>query len=254
MKNIRCNRKVLDSNGKGYASVIFIGDVHIGSPQCDEERFKRMLAYCEENPVYVYLMGDLLECSTRHSVGAGVYEQFENPQSQYERLVEMLSPIARQGKILGSLSGNHEGRIYKETGVDLAKQVCRELDIPYLGEAGWNLWRVGQVNYRIYTLHGASAARYSYTKLKSLVDISHSFDCDLIAQGHVHELAATSQLVQFVDLRSKTVKERKKWVMLTGHYLSYDGGYAQAKGLPISKLGSPKVKFFGEHRDIHISW
>ena len=255
MRAIRLNRQVLEVKpSKNYAEVLLFGDFHLGSPQCDKERAQSNLDYCLKNGVYVFLMGDLIENAGRHSIGAAVYEQEDIAQTQYERIVEMLKPLANAGLILGSLTGNHEDRTYKECGVDVMALLCRELKIPYLGWAGWSRFLVGRQSYTMYALHGSSGAKFVYTKLKSLVDISHSFACDLLAMGHVHDCADASQLVQVVDPRSKTVVERKKFVVITGHYLAYQGGYAQAKGLPLSKLGSPKVKFFSDHHDIHVSW
>jgi hypothetical protein len=254
-KRIRCNHKTLVPNNKGYAEVMMVGDVHLGSPQCDEERFLRQLQYCLDNHVYVQLMGDLLESANRHSVGGGVYEQLENTQSQYERMVEMLRPLAEAGLILGSHTGNHCDRVYNQTGVNIMKALCRELSIPYLGGACWSYWRVGSQGYRIYTLHGASGARLHHTKMKAILDISYTFeDADVIAQGHVHDCADFWQTVQFYDARRKMVCERKKLLLITGHYLSYDGSYAQQKGMSIGKMGSPKVKFFADKKDLHISW
>ena len=48
--------------------------------------------------------------------------------------------------------------------------------------------------------------------------------------------------------------EHKKTLLITGSYLKYDGGYAQTVGLPISKLGSPKIKFCADTKDIFVSW
>ena len=149
--------------------------------------------------------------------------------------------------------GNHEFRIEKDTSINVTKVICAILGIPYLGMACWNLFKVGNEHYKVYTLHGASGSRFLYTKLKAVTDISHSFSADLIAMGHVHDLDTGTQLVQFVDLRNKTVEERKKHLLLTGHYLSYDGSYAQEKGFPIGKVGSPNVKFFADRHDIHVS-
>ena len=73
---IRCNKqKLVCKTGKDYAEVLFIGDVHWGSPQCDKPRFLAMIDYALKNRLYVFLMGDLIEMATRHSVGGGVYEQ-----------------------------------------------------------------------------------------------------------------------------------------------------------------------------------
>lgn len=252
---IRLNQKVLEvKSGKDYSEVVFFGDLHLGARECDLDRAKAMLDYCLQKGVYIFLMGDLLEAGLRTSVGSSVYRQKLNPQEQLEEVIELLEPLVKEGLILGSLEGNHELRIEKETGIAVMKVICRILGIPYLRCACWNLWRVGKEIYRVYALHGASWARFSYTKLKAVVDISHSFDADLIAMGHTHSLIDDAQLVQYVDSRSKTVKERKKFLVLTGSYLAYDGSYVQEHGYPLTKLGSPKVKFFADKHDIHVSY
>lgn len=102
---IRLNTQTLQLKD-GYAEVMFIGDVHYGSPQCDVKRFLSNVEYCLNNGVYVLLMGDLIESATRHSVGAGVYEQDVPCQSQHEQMVEWLTPLAEHNLILGSLMGN----------------------------------------------------------------------------------------------------------------------------------------------------
>ena len=72
--------------------------------------------------------------------------------------------------------------------------------------------------------------------------------------GHVHDCIDNAQVVQYIDTKLKTVKERKKWLVITGHYLKYDNSYAQTAGYPISKMGSPKIKFYSKKHDMHISW
>ena len=254
-RTVRLNRQRLAiKSGKDYSEVVFFGDLHWGSPACDIDKAKKMLDYCLEHKIYVFLMGDLIDFATRYSVGAGVYEQSLNPQKQMEFVVELLSPLAKSNLILGFIEGNHENRCFKETGINIAKIMAKQLDVPFLGMACWNIFYVGKQSYTVYSLHGSSGSRYVYTKLKSLVDISHSFSADLIVQGHVHELADASQIVQVLDKKRKVIMEKKKFLLLTGHYLNYDKSYGQAKGLPIGKKGSPKVKFWGDRFDIHISY
>jgi predicted phosphodiesterase len=250
---IRLNKQVLiPRNGKHYIDVVFIGDVHYGSPQFDERRFIAMLDYCNDKHLYVFLMGDLIESATRHSVGAGVYEQ-ENPaQSQHEQMVEWLRPLAKKGLIIGTHQGNHEERTYKESGVNISKALARELDIPYLGDACWNEFRVGGEIYRIYSLHGRTGSKFDGTALLALERLSVPFYADLVAMGHTHKCINSIVLTQRV--RNGVVIEHKKHLLITGHYLKYDGGYGQTIGLPISKLGSPKVRFYADHHDLLISW
>jgi len=252
-KTIRLNRVHLDPNGKGYAEILFLGDIHYGHPGCDIERAQRMVDYCLKKHVYMLGMGDYIEAGLRNSVGDSVYMQNLNPQKQMDFISDMLEPLADAGLLIGLLTGNHEGRILKETSVNVTSLMARILKVPYLGYACWNLIYVGNQSYTVYSLHGSTGSRYVYTKLKALVDIAHNFDADILAMGHVHELADEAILVQKVDKKRKMVVERKKYLILTGSYLRYDDSYAQEKGYPMGRLGSPKVKLFSEKYDIHIS-
>jgi len=252
-KIIRLNRARLDSNGKGYAELLFFGDAHHGHPGCDIERAQGNIDYCVKKHIYVLGMGDYVEAGLRTSIGDSVYMQTLNPQEQMYFMLDMLKPLADAGLLIGLHIGNHEGRILKATSVNIASLMARMLNVPYLGYACWNLAYVGNQSYTIYSLHGSSGSRYVYTKLKALVDIAHNFDADILAMAHVHELADEAILVQQVDKKRKVVIERKKFLLLTGSYLRYDDSYAQEKGYPMGKLGSPKVKLFSEKHDIHIS-
>lgn len=181
---IRLNQQTLiPKHGKDYAEVMFIGDAHLGSPQFDRQRFERMIGYCLKKRLYVFLMGDLIEMATRNSVGAGVYEQEIIGQTQYEQMVGYLKPLAEKKLIIGTLAGNHEARVYKDTGIDIGKAFARELKVPYLGDACWNLFRVGKESYSIYSLHGRTGSRFDGTALLSLERISTSFMADVVCMG-----------------------------------------------------------------------
>ena len=250
---IRCNKRRIEvKRGKNYAEVMFLGDVHLGSPQCDIKRFQDMIDYAYHNSVYVHLMGDLIEMATRTSVGAGVYEQESVGETQFEDMVKRLKPLAAKKLILGTHRGNHEARVYDQTGIDISKALARELNIPYLGDACWSRFSVGKQTYSIYSLHGRTGCRFDGTALLALERLAVSFAADLVAMGHTHKCISSNIIYQ--KQVNGVVKEFKKFLLITGSYLKYDGGYGQTLGLPISKLGSPKVKFFVDKHDIHISW
>lgn len=248
---LNCQNLICKPN-KTYAEVIFLGDVHFGSPQCDVKRFLAMIDYCLKNKLYVFLMGDLIEFATRDSIGGGIYEQDFVGQSQYEQMVTWLKPLAKAKLILGLHAGNHEKRCYDKTGIDISKMMARELNVKYLGDACWNTFKVGKQSYTIYSLHGRTGARFDGTALLALERISANFFCDLICMGHTHKIVSSSVLMQRVVGRQ--VVEHKKTLLITGHYLKYDGGYGQTAGLPPSKLGSPKIKFFSDKKDLFVSW
>ena len=252
VRDIRCNVHTLKHEGE-YASIIFWGDVHHGHPQCDIKRALAMLDYCLKHNVYVIGMGDFLECGTRLSIGDSVYKQKLNPQEQMEDMLGFLEPISKSGLLLGLHSGNHEDRISHMAGLNLTKNMCRELKVPYLGGAVWHKLRVGSQNYSLYTMHGAGGAQFIHTKLGRAVQIANSFWCDVFAMGHVHAKACEPLEKQRINIRNRTVEQFKMYVVMTGSYLTYDRSYAQTSGYSPATLGSPKIKLHYKERDIHGS-
>ena len=239
--------------GKNYAEVMFMGDLHLGHPQSWVARFKEFLEYCIAHQIYVFFMGDMIESGLTSSIGDSVYQQKLNPQEQMEAVMELIKPVVKKGLVVGYLAGNHEFRIKKETSIDVAKNICREMKIPYLGYACWNLFYVGTQHYSVYTYHGSSGSRFIHTKLKAAIDLSHYMMSDLLVMAHVHDVDSTPIERQYVDLHTHSVKVKKQYVVLSGHYLGYDKSYAQEKGYPPSKLGSPRVLFNAKEKDIHVS-
>lgn len=231
---------------------MFIGDVHYGSPQCDKRRFKANLDYCLANQIYVFLMGDMVEVATRSSVGAGVYEQEVIADEQFNYLLNVLKPLADAGLIIGSHRGNHEARIFDAVGYCPSKALAKELKVPFLRDACWSTFKVGKQTYTIYSLHGRSGARFDGTALLALERISTSFFADLVACGHSHK--CINSIVVMQRVQRGLVREHKKHLVICGAYLTYDGGYGQTNGLPISKLGSPKAKFFSDRHDLSVTW
>lgn len=252
-KPIRLNRQRLKFNGKGYAELLFFGDLHYGHPNANIEKARRVLDYCLKNNIYVIGMGDYMEAGLKTSIGDSIYHQKLNPHEQYDIVEELFRPLAEAKLLIGLHLGNHESRIIKDTSVNLVKIICKTLDVPYLGAACWSLLYVGNQSYTLYSLHGKTGSKFIYTKLKAVVDISHNFLADIMAMGHVHDVNDAATYVQEIDKTRKTVIERKKYHILTGHYLGYDDSYAQDAGLSIGKQGSPKVKLFAQKHDIHTS-
>jgi UDP-2,3-diacylglucosamine pyrophosphatase LpxH len=237
----------------GSAELIFFGDLHWGHPKCDIERARDMLEWALDNRVYVMLMGDLLDANTRDSVGMGVYEQTMNPQRQMEYVIKLLTPLAKEGLIIGMVGGNHELRLAKLTSIDVSMLIANLLSIPYLGYAGWTMIRVGKQKYSIYATHGVGGSKFKHTKLKKVADMTEYITADIIAYGHVHSLAAEPIIKQSVDKAHNRVIETKGYIVLTGSYLEWSGSYAEMFNMPPGKLGSPKCRFDAEEHNFHFS-
>ena len=172
------------------------------------------------------------------------------PEEQYELCLELLTPIKE--KIYGVHIGNHEQRIVNETSMDLMKSLSRELDTKYLDSSCIHRIIVNGYSYILFTTHGSSGSTLPHTKMKFLRDFAGYIDADVYVAGHVHELDTASDVKLYLDIGDKMVKQRKRYYVLSGHYLKY-GGYAEAKGYMPGKTGSPKIQLFGTKQDVHIS-
>lgn len=231
-----------------------MGDEHIGNLHYDEETHRKHVDWCGEKGAYVILMGDTLETATKTSVGAGVFEQDEIVEEQYEKACEIYQPLADAEQILGIHIGNHEMRVFKNSGANLTRMLAKQLNIPYLGLGAVTQIKVGKQNYFIYTTHGTSGARLPHTKIKSALDIQNMIeDIDVYAMGHLHALDHHVKNVYCLDKRNRQISERQIHFLLTGAYLSHWGSYAHAKNYSPARKGSPKIKLSGLEKRIRVS-
>jgi len=246
-------KKLIPIVGKDYAEILFFGDLHLGHPQCRINKAKDMLDYAIKKGIYIFCMGDMLECGLSGSIGDSVYQQTLNPQRQMEEVIDLLEPVAEAGLIIGYLSGNHEVRITNDTSIDISKNICRELKMPYLGYAGWTVVSVDGIRYSLYCTHGSGGSRFKHTKLKKVMDMAAWIDSDVIAMGHLHSVASEPIIKQAYNRTKNQIEEKKQYVCLTGSYIAWNKTYAEAQGYPPTKLGSPKAKLFSNKKGVHFS-
>jgi len=230
--------------------IIPLGDVHYGDQACDIDLFKGELDYIKKSGSYVIAMGDLINNATLKSV-SDTYNDKISPHEQYDGMVEYLSPIKKQ--ILGMVTGNHEERTKKETGIDLTKMLAGKLGVPYLGYAGFYKIKVGDFNYSIYTTHGASGASTPEGKMRAIRKLSESFDADVYCAGHTHDLSLQTDEIRRINYKDKIIDRDKKYYVNTGHFLNYDNTYAEMKQYKPGKKGVAKIKLFGKRKDVHVT-
>lgn len=230
-----------------------IGDEHIGSKFYAEKKHKEILEWCEKYKTPIILMGDEMECATKTSVGAGVFEQDDILQQQLERVYATYKPLADKKLVLGIHNGNHSARVFNHAGADMDKILATMLNIPYLGVGAVHIFHVGKQNYTMYTTHGSSGARLPHTKIANTIKMQTMVNVETYCQGHLHQLSHHVQNFYDVDVRGRKIIEAQKHYVICGSFMSHWGSYAHTSGMEPARIGSPKIKLSGENHRIRVS-
>lgn len=146
-------------------------DVHYGNHMFSHKWFKAHLKAIQTTPnMFTVLNGDLCESTIKSSKG-DIFQQVGTPQDQRDWTIEQWYPI--RDKVLAVSMGNHERRIYNETGIDLCADIAKALGVPYRAEGFFLRLHFGSGNdghpekqyvYTGYFTHGFGGARTSAAK------------------------------------------------------------------------------------------
>jgi len=208
---------------------------HLGARQADEEFIKEHIERiaADENARWVYL-GDGGECVTKASKGE-LYDQLCSPDEQIDRLVEILEPV--RGKGLFGLSGNHDRRISKLSGLDWTKALCTKLSIPYLGIACFARIRVRErdrhlLSWDTFWHHGVSSSSLLSGKIRGAKKLEELVWADCIFSAHSHICMETPpEYVAYLPNSAREIAYREIRSFICG--CAYDSripGYAEEKG------------------------
>jgi len=201
----------------------------VGTDFYDEKKAKEIRKYIqEENAVWVG-MGDMAECSTRRSVGAGIYQQVIIPKEQIKYLREFLKPIAN--KCIGMVNGNHEDRIFKDDGVDILDIICYELEIPYCGCEIFGSIVKEKKAYTFYGVHSRMGNKTAGLALNaSERDIEKMLgNFQILMRAHAHKNAVQISEYFEIDTRNNTILSRPRVILMTGHYTNRRDSYVAQK-------------------------
>ncbi len=230
---------------KKYLNLLPLGDVHFGARDCNEEVFQAHLDKIKRTPdCAIILMGDMINCGTRVSVGAGTYDDDYHPQEQYDRMMELLRPI--KDKLIGGHIGNHEERIRELSSFNITKSMCRELEIPYLGYSALHKIKVNDVNFHINSTHGSTGSGSLMGKMRNCMKLQDNADADIYLYGHTHGLDYNPQPYYRINNRGRYVEEQMRHFVLTGGFVNWDGSYGEKKNYSMLPIGMPKIRLYGE--------
>lgn len=169
--------------------IIPIGDIHISSVE-DEMEIRRLFEKCRNENIYIALMGDLIENSTKYSIADGVYRQKLQAEEQFEVFKQLAYDYS--DIVLFYTQGNHERRTKIHANVDVAKMICEIVHVPYVSGRCFGIFENKNQNYSKY-FHAShkvtNAVNFDAKRKGAYTKIKEQVCADIFMSGHNHESA-----------------------------------------------------------------
>lgn len=234
-------------------TIIPLSDIHLGSKQCNLGKLQMAIdLIMETENCYTILMGDQTETATKTSVGMGTYDEDYPLDEQIRIVTRMLKPLAKEGKILGCLMGNHEMRVAYHNSINIVKMIADELEVNYFGFQGYMSIHVGENNYQVMAHHGTGSASTPAGKLRAMRKLNKVSRMDLYLSGHTHARTYDFDINMAIDEEEMRVVPEKIFYVVCGSFMEYWDGYAEMKLLSPSSTGIVAINLSSKKKDIEI--
>ena len=247
-------------------------DLHFGDAKSfDEKKFRGYLQVIADVPeAYCLWNGDLINCGLPGGVGAEDFwcQEPLTPQEQNDTLVALVQEYNIEDKILAIVGGsNHPGRAMKLIGHNYDKQFAQNLGLLdryvdplcmfFLGvgkrkkstddhHKGTSVW------YSIFVTHGWAGGRLAGSSINSTRDLGAIYAADCVITSHRHLDAGTKDEFYLPDYHNKSVNKMKRMYVSAGTFMKY-ASYASRKGMRPNGTGTPRIRFDGLKKDVHVS-
>lgn len=239
-----------------------ISDVHLGAAEHMTREWELFCLTLKNDPnAYILLGGDMINNSTRTSVGSGVYTDVMRPREQKKIMCKMLEPLA--DRILACVSGNHCQRSSKDVDEDIMYDIMCKLDLEHLYRESMAFIKVqignikgdGKSNptYSIMLSHGAGGGMLTGSAVNRVERFGYAIDgVDLVVTGHTHKPFVTQPAKIKVDLLNNKVSVKPFKCVTATSWLNY-GGYAAQKMLTPSSYAPQVITLGGKCKDIKVT-
>lgn len=242
-----------------YLELYPLADLHFEDHLHDTKQSQRwQKEVMAQDNRYVILNGDLLNIALRNSLGDLYKERYE-PEEAIDKLVEFLSPF--RDRILAIDEGNHEARLYKDSGHRVMRRVAAELGIKDCYSEGAFVLFISfgrsqgrdsrRMIYSVYTRHGSGGGKKPGGKLNKLVDMAEVTDADVFIHSHTHWPMVTKRNFYRCDYRNRKLTEIKQTFVNTNAFLEY-GGYGEEQGYSPANRDYPKIYLNGAEREVKV--
>lgn len=228
-------------------TLVFAGDFHFGSRQCDEALIKKFVAkYKDAENTRIFLLGDEIDAVTFHdkrytpSCMAQKYAGLDNPiDIMVDDFVSIMEPL--KGRIVAGTDSNHNRTYCGQSGSDIHYRISQRLGFKRLGYGGWVniLWywvkngdadgnRGNRVRVTsVHMTHGKpTGATTTAGKMASIERDAHYFASDIMVHGHTHLLATPPSNIYLEPVPGRgRYRKTKQRLINSGSFLK---SYSQA--------------------------
>ena len=246
---------------KDFDSIELYGlsDVHFEDKNsCRKTLYKFRDEVLEKENRFVIINGDIINTATKDSV-SDIFSETLGIRDAVQRIADFLEPI--KDRILVMIDGNHEKRVYKNTGLYLMEQVADKLGISSKFSEGAYLLYIsfGKNNnrdnrttvYSVYGKHGAGGGRLVGSKANSVLRMAESIDADIYIHSHTHLPLVFKNCFFRCNYRDRKVMEVTHTFVNTSSFLNF-GGYGEELNFSPASKQYPKIILNGVKRDVKV--
>lgn len=250
-------------------TIVPIGDIHLGTVYTDERLLNAAIRrVLDTDNCYALGMGDygeFINISDKRFDPANLSPWAKDnvgniAKATADRTIDSFKELAKKGKLLGMLAGNHEEKIRLKYHFDVQQHICDKLGVPNLSYNAFLQIQLhasgGTVrNLSIYACHGCKGGSSKAARLKAVEELMSKFDADVYLYAHNHARAITSYPTIYLD-KMGHMKQRNRLLGLTGTYrevyVENSTDYGEKANYSPSDLGSVviKAKVQGKYHDL----
>ena len=243
--------------------IIPISDVHLGAAEHMKDKWEQFCKSVLEMPnTYITLGGDLINNATRNSV-SDIFKETMFPSTQKRMMAEMLKPLARNGRILCAVSGNHERRSQKDCDDEPMFDIMCKLDLEHLYRENMAFVKVqigkssgaGLRNptYVLVVTHGAGGGMATGGAVNRNERFGYVVDgADCLIVGHTHKPFVTQPSKIKIDTHNNKISFKPFKVVSSTAWLDF-GGYAAQKMLLPSSHAPQIITLCGKSKEIKVT-